>query len=147
MQIDADSGSCDDLRAGGDERRLGAGSFNREGKEMKRRKLLFAAVLAAAIAGLALTAAALTRAGGAQAYPVPQPTISDYQFIKATTPTQADCAAVGRTCFTPQAIQSAYNVGPLHQAGWNGKGITIAILDSYGSDTMAHDLHVFDQAF
>src|SRR4029450_9155134 len=70
-----------------------------------------------------------------------------FQFIKATTPTQADCAAVGRTCFTPQAIQSAYNVGPLHQAGWTGKGITIAIVDSYGSDTMAHDLHVFDQAF
>src|SRR4029450_13404386 len=70
-----------------------------------------------------------------------------FQFIKATTPTQADCAAVGRTCFTPQAIQSAYNVGPLHQAGWTGKGITIAIVDSYGSDTMAHDLHVFNQAF
>ena len=25
--------------------------------------------------------------------------------------------------------------------------MTIAIVDSYGSDTMAHDLHVFDQAF
>src|SRR4029450_9584581 len=70
-----------------------------------------------------------------------------FQFIKATTPTQADCAAVGRTCFTPQAIQSAYNVGPLHQAGWTGKGITIAIVDSYGSERRAHDLHVFDQAF
>jgi subtilase family serine protease len=59
----------------------------------------------------------------------------------------ADCAAVGRTCFKPQPIQSAYNVGPPHAAGWNGKGITIAIVDSYGSDTMRHDLHVFDQAF
>jgi subtilase family serine protease len=29
----------------------------------------------------------------------------------------------------------------------NGKGMTIAIVDAYGSDTMAHDLHVFDQAF
>src|SRR5436305_2830209 len=114
---------------------------------MKRNRLLVAAVLAAAIAGLALTASALTRSGNAQAYPVPHPTISDFQFIKATTPTQADCAAVGRTCFTPQAIQSAYNVGPLHTAGFTGKGITIAIVDSYGSDTMAHDLHVFDQAF
>jgi subtilase family serine protease len=112
-----------------------------------KRKLLGAAVLAAVLAGAAVVAAAQTGAGRAQAYPVPQPTVSDYQFIKATTPTQADCAAVGRTCFTPQALQSAYNVGPLHQAGWNGKGITIAILDSYGSDTMAHDLHVFDQAF
>ena len=110
-------------------------------------KLLAAAAVVCVMAGLAVIAAAQTGAGHAQAYPVPHPTVSDYQFIKATTPTQADCAAVGRTCFTPQAIQSAYNVGPLHKAGWNGKGVTIAIVDSYGSDTMAHDLHVFDQAF
>ncbi len=113
-----------------------------------KRKLLGAAVLACVLAGLAVIAAAQSGAGGtARAYPVPRPTVSDYQFIKATTPTQADCAAVGRTCFTPQAIQSAYNVGPLYQRGLNGRGITIAIVDSYGSDTMAHDLHVFDQAF
>jgi subtilase family serine protease len=112
-----------------------------------KRKLCLAAVLAAVIAGLAVAGAAMTGTRSAQAYPVPHPTISDYQFINATTPTQADCAAVARTCFTPQAIQSAYNVGPLHKAGWTGKGITIAIVDSYGSDTMAHDLHVFDQAF
>jgi subtilase family serine protease len=112
-----------------------------------KRKLLVAAALAGVLAGIAAIAAAQTGSGRAQAYPVPRPTVSDYQFIKATTPTQADCAAVGRTCFTPQAIQSAYNVGPLHQAGWNGRGITIAIVDSYGSDTMAHDLHIFDQAF
>jgi hypothetical protein len=68
------------------------------------------------------------------------------ELIKATTPTEDDCEAVSRTWFTPQAIRSAYNVGPLHQAGWNGKGITITIVDSYGSDTMAHDLHVFNQA-
>ena len=112
-----------------------------------KRKLFGGAVLAAVVACLAVFAAAQTGAGSAHAYPVPHPTVSDYQFIKATTPTQADCAAVGRTCFTPQAIQSAYNVGPLYQHGLNGRGITIAILDSYGSDTMAHDLHVFDQAF
>ncbi len=46
-----------------------------------------------------------------------------------------------------QAIQSAYNLSPLYAAGLNGKGITIAIVDSYGSDTIAHDLHVFNQAF
>src|SRR5262249_5983557 len=80
-------------------------------------------------------------------YPVPRPTVSDFQFIKATTPTEADCEAVARTCFTPQALQSAYNLGPLYAQGWNGAGVTIAILDSYGSDTMAHDLHVFNQAF
>ena len=75
------------------------------------------------------------------------PMVSDYQFISAATPTEADCEAVARTCYTPQAIQSAYNLGPLYAKGWNGKGVTIAVVDSYGSDTMAHDLHVFDQAF
>ncbi len=62
-------------------------------------------------------------------------------------PTEAQCIALAITCFTPQAIQSAYNVGPLYARGLNGKGMTIAIVDAYGSDTMAHDLHVFDQAF
>jgi len=113
-----------------------------------KRKLLTAAALALVLAGLAALAAALTRSGSAQvAYPVPHPAVSDFQFIKATTPTEADCEAVARTCFTPQAIQSAYNVGPLYQKGYTGKGMTIAIVDSYGSDTMAHDLHVFNQAF
>src|SRR5262245_4137100 len=100
-----------------------------------RGKMLAAAALACVAVALAAIAAAQSAAGHAQAYPVPHPTVSDYQFIKATTPTQADCAAVGRTCFAPQAIQSAYNVGPLYAAGLNGKGITIAIVDSYGSDT------------
>src|SRR3989454_903784 len=80
---------------------------------------------------------------------VPQPSVTDFQFIKAgtTPPTEADCEAVARTCFTPQAIQSAYNIGPLYAQGLNGRGRTIAVVDSYGSDTMAHDLHVFNQAF
>src|SRR2546430_4069370 len=85
----------------------------------------------------------------ARAEAVPLPAVTDFQFIKAgtTPPTEADCEAVGRTCFTPQAIQSAYNIGPLYAKGLNGKGRTIAVVDSYGSDTMAHDLHVFNQAF
>jgi subtilase family serine protease len=113
-----------------------------------KAKLLVAAALAAVVASLAVLAASLTGPGSAKGtYPVPRPTVPDFQFIKATTPTEADCEAVARTCFTPQAIQSAYNLGPLYQQGENGKGVTIAIVDSYGSDTMAHDLHVFDQAF
>ncbi len=113
-----------------------------------KRKLLVGAALVFVLAGLAVLAAALTGSRGARVvYPALHPTVSDYQFVSAATPTEADCEAVARTCFTPQAIQSAYNVGPLYQQGYNGRGMTIAIVDSYGSDTMAHDLHVFDQAF
>jgi subtilase family serine protease len=77
------------------------------------------------------------------------PTVSDYAYVSAgtTPPTNAECASVGRRCFTPQAIQSAYNLGPLYEDGFDGSGMTIAIVDAYGSDTMAHDLHVFNQAF
>jgi subtilase family serine protease len=112
-----------------------------------KRRLLFAAALATLVAGLAVVAGFVSGSGAKAAYPVPHPTVTDYQFIKATTPTEADCEAVARTCFTPQALRSAYNVAPLYAAGWKGNGVTIAIVDSYGSDTMAHDLHVFDAAF
>ena len=92
-------------------------------------------------------------AGPASAAPaaiaVFHPTVAEYVQMTTsdTPPTQAQCASVHRTCFSPQAIQSAYDLGPLYAKGLNGKGVTIAIVDSYGSDTIAHDLHVFDQAF
>jgi subtilase family serine protease len=80
---------------------------------------------------------------------VMHPTVSDYVQISSSTtpPTQAQCNSVKRRCFSPQAIQAAYNLGPLYLAGHDGRGMTIAIVDAYGSDTIAHDLHVFDQAF
>jgi subtilase family serine protease len=92
-------------------------------------------------------------AGPASAAPgvvaVFHPTVAEYfQMTSSTTPpTEAQCLSVGRTCFTPQAVQSAYNLAPLYNAGHDGSGVTIAIVDSYGSDTIAHDLHVYDQAF
>jgi subtilase family serine protease len=120
----------------------------REDDILKKKGLATAALAAAAITAAAFAATLGGRATPA-AMPVPHPAISDFQFIAGgtTPPTNADCEAVRRTCFTPQAIQSAYNVGPLHERGLTGKGITIAIVDSYGSDTMAHDLHVFNNAF
>jgi len=115
------------------------------------RRTRFGVALATTAVAIA-TAVALALAGGKAspaAMPAPHPTVSDYQFISGgtTPPSEAACEAVARTCFTPQAIQSAYNVGPLYAAGKNGSGVTIAIVDSWGSDTIRHDLHVFDTAF
>ncbi len=107
-------------------------------------------ILALATATVLAAAVAVPAAGAAGASsPVIRPAYSDAQLITAAPapPTESQCEAVGRTCFTPQAIQAAYNVGPLYAGGWDGQGVTIAIVDSYGSDTIAHDLHVFDQAF
>src|SRR5262249_40235255 len=77
------------------------------------------------------------------------PTVAEYtQLTTSTTPpTEAQCFSAGRRCFTPQSIQAAYPVQPLYDAGLDGRGQTIAIVDSYGSDTIAHDLHVFNTAF
>ena len=117
---------------------------------MKRRTLFGAAFGIAAVTTAALVTPSL--AGGkvtSGALPVPHPALMDYQFVSGseTPPSNAQCESVGRTCFTPQAIQSAYNVGPLYAAGLDGSGMTIAIVDSWGSDTIAHDLHVFNNAF
>jgi subtilase family serine protease len=92
-------------------------------------------------------------AGPASAAPVAaavfHPTVSDYvQMTTSTTPpTQAQCNSVGRRCFTPQSTRAAYNLAPLYAAGHDGRGVTIAIVDSYGSDTITHDLHVYNQTF
>lgn len=109
----------------------------------------FKRAVAVLVTGVVVAATLGTSSSVSAALPAPHPTITDYQFIAGgtTPPTEAQCEAVARTCFTPQAIQSAYNVAPLYAQGLDGRGVTIAIVDSYGSDTMAHDLHVFDQAF
>ncbi|WP_084701539.1 S53 family peptidase [Streptacidiphilus anmyonensis] len=127
-----------------------------------RRRLLAAVVggltLAAPGAALSASAAAFTATAGsaataagtsAAAYPQVRPTVAEYTQLTAsnTPPTQDQCGSVGRRCFSPQSVQAAYDLGPLYASGENGAGMTIAIVDSYGSDTMAHDLHVFDQAF
>jgi subtilase family serine protease len=91
-----------------------------------------------------------SQAGGTQPrLPLPHPLVSDYAQISKseTPPSEAQCFSAGRRCFTPQGIRAAYNLQPLYDQGFDGRGHTIAIVDSYGSDTMAHDLHVFNQAF
>jgi subtilase family serine protease len=106
-----------------------------------------AALFALALAALSLTAA--SHAASQVRGVLMHPTVSDFVQVNAseTPPTEAQCTSVGRRCFAPQAIQAAYNVGPLYDNGFTGAGITIAVVDSWGSDTMSHDLHVFDQAF
>src|SRR5438105_9097964 len=78
-----------------------------------------------------------------------QPLVSEWQFVGAgpTPPNQAACNAVGRRCFNPEAMANSYNYASLHTAGTKGAGRTIAIVDSFGSDTIANDLKVFNNAF
>jgi subtilase family serine protease len=110
--------------------------------------LALVAVAAACLLAAALAAAG-TRGSTTPTLPLPHPQVSDYMQLTTSTtpPTEAQCFSAGRRCFSPQAIRASYNLAPLYAGGNNGSGRTIAIVDSYGSDTMAHDLHVFDQAF
>ena len=117
----------------------------------RTRAVAAAGALALATLGVA-TSGALS-SGAFSAAPVsqsgPHPSVSDYRQINASTtpPTEAQCYSVGRRCFTPASTRAAYDVGGLIGRGLDGRGMTIAIVDSWGSDTMAHDLHVYDQAF
>jgi subtilase family serine protease len=77
------------------------------------------------------------------------PAATDAQFVASgeTPPTQAMCNAIGRRCFNPTAEENAYNLTPLYAQGHLGQGETIAIVDAFGSETMPHDLRVFNTAF
>jgi subtilase family serine protease len=48
--------------------------------------------------------------------------------------------------YQPSEIHTAYNLTPLYRDGLTGAGTTIAIVDAYGSTTIAADLATFSQA-
>ena len=54
---------------------------------------------------------------------------------------------LGISCYSPIQYQKAYDLQPLYNRGITGKGRTIAIVDAFGSPTIAADLHVFDQNY
>jgi subtilase family serine protease len=62
-------------------------------------------------------------------------------------PTEAQCHARGQRCFAPAAVAGAYDYKSLHDSGIDGRGYTIALVDSFGSQTVASDLNNFDTAF
>ncbi len=62
-------------------------------------------------------------------------------------PTSECLSMFGIHCYAPYQFEKAYRLGGLHAAGIDGSGETIAIVDSFGSPTIANDLHQFDQTF
>jgi len=99
------------------------------------------------LAGLVATAAVLAATSGkATVVASVHPLLDSVQQVATgeTPPAESACFAVGRRCFTPAAMQASYNLGPLYAQHEDGHGFTIGIVDSFGSDTMAHDLNVFD---
>jgi subtilase family serine protease len=56
-------------------------------------------------------------------------------------------ANFGIHCYQPAQLTKAYNLDSMHAAGVNGYGMTIVIVDAFGSPTIKNDLAVFDQTF
>ena len=117
-----------------------------------RTALIF--VLATALAALAWLLSGTVSSSGqsTSGLPAPQPQVAGYTQISAseTPPTEQQCFSAvpsPRRCFTPQSYAAAYNLDDLHAQQQDGRGYTIAVVDSFGSDTMAHDLKVFNDAF
>ena len=115
---------------------------------------------AAAAAGAALLAVAVSGAGGPGVAPqaagraagsLPaivsiRPGIVHMSAARALPPTTAFCEKKFKiACYRPKQIQRAYNLPALLRQGVDGKGQTIVIVDSYGSPTVRRDLRVFDR--
>jgi subtilase family serine protease len=95
---------------------------------------------------ITLLAAALT--GGAQlATARPLHIESDIPALTFPPTTSYCLTNFGFHCYQPAQLAKAYNLAALHNAGITGLGRTIVIVDSFGSPTIEHDLHVFDQTF
>src|SRR5262249_1631320 len=122
------------------------------GTRMRDLVLRWAAIpagLSLASVGLVMTTQSASHGRASAGAVALHPAIAEYYQLTtaAAPPTEAQCRSVGRRCFSPQDVRAAYNLAPLYAGGFNGKGQTIAIVDSFGSDTIANDLHVYDQAF
>lgn len=80
---------------------------------------------------------------------LPRPLAVDFQQLGTTLtpPTEAQCNANGRRCFAPAALENAYNLDKLYAAGSKGQGVTVAVVDSFGSNTIRADLNNFDTQF
>lgn len=68
---------------------------------------------------------------------------------QAQAQTLPDCGGQASqiSCYGPAQIQQAYGLPALYARGISGQGTTIAIVDPYGSPTIASDLSVFDAEF
>ncbi len=81
-----------------------------------------------------------TNTGGVPSGTTPRPLPT-----AATTESPAPCGL--GTCYTPEQLRDAYNVTPLLNKGYTGKGQTVVLIESYGSPTIQQDLDTFDQQF
>ncbi len=95
-----------------------------------------------------VSAAAHPAAASALADVVVRPGMIRLGRAQAGPLTTADCEKDYKVaCYVPGQIRQAYDLPALYAKGVTGKGVTIVIVDSFGSPTISRDLRVFDKAF
>src|SRR5258708_868606 len=102
--------------------------------------------MAAAASAPSWSAAAARKTSGVGAVkPIPDASGTHDVALLPTPLSTSDCLArIGIRCYSPLQYRSAYDLNPLYDAGITGAGKTIVIVDSFGSPTIQHDLHMFD---
>ncbi|HEX4705419.1 MAG TPA: S53 family peptidase [Pseudonocardiaceae bacterium] len=115
---------------------------------MRPSRLVLVAMMAAT--GLATTGVAVPVAGAVISPDLVKlhPIANHIGAASAAPLTTAQCEAQFQiACYGPAQIQRAYDLPALFATGTEGQGQTIAIVDSFGSPTIEHDLKVFDQTY
>jgi subtilase family serine protease len=114
------------------------------------RRMISLCAGAALLAGSMLTAGGTAVASGAPGVlPVP---VAQFRLVNgvdyARPPTTAQCERQQQVaCYAPFQYHRAYDLGPLYQKGFDGKGETIVIVDPFGYRFIRNELAVFDRAF
>jgi subtilase family serine protease len=110
---------------------------------------------AALLGAVALLAAAASAAGAPpgspeRTLPVPRPAVTGHVLagpLQAPPDTAQCLATLQRACYRPAQFLRAYHLRPLFERGLDGRGRTIALVESFGSPTIAADLRHFDETF
>ena len=107
---------------------------------MRPSRLVLLAVSALAASGLIV--------GGAAVPVLPHPNVRHIGTATSAPLTTAQCQRQFQiACYGAPQLQRAYDLAPLFGQGNAGQGQTIAIVDSFGSPTIQHDLAVFDRTY
>jgi subtilase family serine protease len=104
------------------------------------------AIVATAAAGLALSGPVTATAVRAGSDVVIRPGTVQLDRETRTGPsdTQQCQHALRIDCYNPAQLQQAYDLPVLYARGITGRGVTIVIVDPYGSPTIVSDLRTFD---
>jgi subtilase family serine protease len=114
-----------------------------------RAALRMAVAAVSALAGLAMPTVLATPARATPAArPVPAVRASPATGPALPSPPATTvCERIYHlSCYSPGQLRAAYGLDPRAVRGLTGRGITIAVVDSFGSPTISADLQVFDNA-